>query len=181
MKDVVAIEHISSPFVLQIDDPNEVIAPAVAGTTSILQSAARLGTNVRRVVVTSSTGAVLSVSGTPKVFTEADWNEQSIQLVEEKGRAAESAAKYRASKTLAEKAAWKVVEENKGKIGWELVTIAPPFVYGPPLQEVSRNDPQNLNQSVKDWYNIVLLGQKDNEFVTKTGYVCVGWFLRCND
>ena len=169
MQDVDAIEHTASPFTMNIDHPDQVIAPAVAGTTSILQSAALYGKNVKRVVVTSSTGAVLEVGTVPRVFNESNWNDQSIQIVEEKGSEADSPSKYRASKTLAERAAWKVTELNKDKIGWELVTIAPPFVYGPPLQEISGNNPQGLNQSLKEWFEVVLLGTKDGKYVTSIG------------
>ncbi|THH22527.1 hypothetical protein EUX98_g8165 [Antrodiella citrinella] len=169
VKDVVAIEHTASPFHLNIDDPNEVIGPAVAGTTGVLESAVKYGPNVKRIVVTSSTGAVLEVFDHPKTFNENDWNNQAIQIVETKGRAADAISKYRASKTLAEKAAWKVAEANKGKVGWELVTIAPPFVYGPPIQETNDSDPQSLNTSVRDWFNIVLLGTKDSQFVANNG------------
>lgn len=59
--------------------------------------------SVKRVVVTSSCAAVLRVSPTPSTFSELDWNNQAIEIVQEKGKEAPSMAKYRASKTLAEK------------------------------------------------------------------------------
>ncbi len=59
--------------------------------------------SVQRIVVTSSCASVLHVSPEPKVFSEVDWNEQSIKEVEEQGKDAPGIAKYRASKTLAEK------------------------------------------------------------------------------
>lgn len=46
-------------------------------------------------------------------FTEEDWNQVSIDEVEKKGTEAWRMHWYRASKTLAERAAWKFVEENK--------------------------------------------------------------------
>ncbi|KAK7002468.1 hypothetical protein R3P38DRAFT_1734267 [Favolaschia claudopus] len=60
-------------------------------------------TFVKRVIITSSVAAVLSVPSTPQVFTEADWNGQAVKEVEEKGREASNAARYGASKTLAER------------------------------------------------------------------------------
>lgn len=154
---------------MQIADPNEVIAPAVAGTTSVLQSAILRGKNVKRIVVTSSTGAVLEVGTGKTTFSEDDWNDQAISIVEEKGSAADSPSKYRASKTLAERAAWKVAELHKDG-GFELTTICPPFVYGPPIHEIN-GGAEGLNQSLKDWFNIVLKGTKDSdkEFLSKTG------------
>ncbi|TCD64033.1 methylglyoxal reductase (NADPH-dependent) gre2 [Steccherinum ochraceum] len=168
VSDVDAIEHTASPFTMQIDDPNEVIAPAVAGTTSVLQSAVLHGKNVKRIVVTSSTGAVLEVDTGKTTFTEDDWNDQAIRIVEEKGSAADAPSKYRASKTLAERAAWKVAELHKDS--FELTTICPPFVYGPPIHEINGGS-EGLNQSLKDWFNIVLKGTKDSdkEFLAKVG------------
>ncbi|KAF7376961.1 Ketoreductase azaE [Mycena sanguinolenta] len=56
------------------------------------------------------------------------------------GRSALAMTKYRASKTLAERAAWDFVAKHKTEIGWDLVAINPPFVFGlrPPAQLLSR-------------------------------------------
>lgn len=102
-------------------------------------------TSVKRVVMTSSSAAVLEFRDKPMVYTEKDWNEQSWKVVEEKGRDAPAMQKYRASKNLAEKgmhlmkkkdeadeslsiAAWKLWESHKNTIEWDLVSINPPFV-----------------------------------------------------
>lgn len=71
----------------------------------------------------------------PAKFSEKDWNEYSPAQVEEKGKDAAPADAYRASKTLAEKAAWKFVEDNKPK--WDLVTLCPPLVLGPIMHQVT--------------------------------------------
>lgn len=63
----------------------------------------RTSQSVKRVVVTSSGAAILRDSPTPSTFSELDWNEQSLEIVKEKGREAPNMMKYRASKTLAEK------------------------------------------------------------------------------
>ena len=44
---------------------------------------------------------------------------------------------YRASTTLAERAAWEFMETNKGTLGFDLVTICPPLAFGPMIQEVA--------------------------------------------
>lgn len=59
---------------------------------------------------------------------QADWNEHDPRAVREKGRDARPGQKYCASKTLAEQAAWRFVRENKGKIGFDLAVINPPWV-----------------------------------------------------
>jgi nucleoside-diphosphate-sugar epimerase len=121
----------------------------VHGTTSVLNSILKYGcawlalssphhilipipsvcsTSVKRVIVTSSCAAVLHVSPEPKTFSEKDWNEQAPKEVEELGRGAQVMQKYRASKTLAERAAWDLWHANKDKVQWDLVTLNPPFV-----------------------------------------------------
>ncbi|KAI0076359.1 NAD-P-binding protein [Panus rudis PR-1116 ss-1] len=164
VKDVDAIEHTASPFHYNFEDPNDYIHPAVNGTTSILESALKHGKNVKRVVVTSSVAAVFTV-GLPeeRTFSEKDWNERSIKEVEEKGKQANAGDKYCASKTLAEKAAWAFVERNKGAIQWDLVTINPPYVFGPVIHEVP--EPSALNTSVDMVYRNVFKGEADKETI----------------
>ncbi|KAJ7600746.1 hypothetical protein C8J56DRAFT_16655 [Mycena floridula] len=172
VKGVDAIEHTASPFYLDnIDDPQELIGPAVRGTRGILESALKNGTSVKRIVITSSCAAVLSVHPTPKVFSELNWNEQALKIVEESGKNAPNIAKYRASKTLAEKAAWQIYNENKGKVAWDLVVINPPFVFGPVIHDVK--NPESLGTSAKDWYKVVIEGNKSDELLATTGMVWV--------
>lgn len=56
------------------------------------------------------------------VYSEADWNPVTPEEVE----ADPAGTGYRASKTFAEKAAWKFVEEEKPN--FTLATINPPLV-----------------------------------------------------
>lgn len=143
--------------------------PAVHGTTGILKSALAHAPSVKRVVVTSSCAAVVTPSPDAHVFSEKDWNEASIAEVNEKGKAAAAVAKYRASKTLAERAAWEFVEKHKGEIGWDLVVLNPPFVFGPFLHEVDK--PENLNESAHQWHETVVKGTQDDETLVNVGYV----------
>ncbi|CAL1709339.1 unnamed protein product [Somion occarium] len=164
VKDVDAIEHTASPFHFNAEDPAELITPAVAGTGSVLQSALKYGINVKRVVVLSSCASVIDTSlPQPVTFSEADWNDYSIREVQAKGKNATAGDKYRASKTLAEKAAWVFYEKYKGELQWDLVVLNPPFVFGPVLHAV--DSPESLNTSVKDWYTFVLKGKGDPQAV----------------
>ncbi|KAI1798371.1 NAD(P)-binding protein [Ganoderma leucocontextum] len=167
VKGVDAIAHTASPFHFKADDPSELIVPAVHGTTGILVSALKNGSTVKRIVVTSSCAAVLTPKTEPYVFCEADWNEASIAEVNEKGREATSHAKYRASKTLAERAAWEFWNKHKGEVQWDLVVTNPPFVFGPFLHEADK--PESLNQSARDWYETVVKGVLDNDALVNIG------------
>ncbi|KAI0690439.1 NAD(P)-binding protein [Cytidiella melzeri] len=167
VKGVDAIEHTASPFHFKADHPDELLKPAVAGTRSVLESALKYGTAVKRVVITSSCASVLDTFPEPKVFSEKDWNLGASRECEEKGRAASQIAKYRSSKTEAERAAWDFVEKNKGQLKFDVAVLNPPFVFGPVLHEVDKVE--NLNTSAADWYNTIIKGTKDHAALVAGG------------
>eukprot|EP01124_Arcella_intermedia_P033552 TRINITY_DN806_c0_g1_i1.p1 TRINITY_DN806_c0_g1~~TRINITY_DN806_c0_g1_i1.p1 ORF type:complete len:476 (-),score=143.48 TRINITY_DN806_c0_g1_i1:37-1410(-) len=116
-KDVDYIMHVASPFVVTVQDPQkDLVDPAVLGTLSVLRAAA-FSPSVKRIVLTSSMAAI--TDSPDRILTEEIWNEKSNL----------KRNPYYYSKVLAEKAAWKYVEENKP--GYDLVTICPHFVWGP--------------------------------------------------
>ncbi len=100
------------------------------GTTSILNSALKHGSTVKRLILTSSVAAVREETAVPRVFTESNWNNSAVEAVKTKGSEAGPVAIYLASKTLAEKAAWEFVDAHKSEISWDLVAINPPFIFG---------------------------------------------------
>ncbi|KAG8959163.1 methylglyoxal reductase (NADPH-dependent) gre2 [Tulasnella sp. 419] len=130
VKGIDGIAHTASPVSLTADEPNELIIPALHGTLSILESAKKYGSDVKRVVVTSSLAAALEPHPHPYVYTEVDWCDYALKEVEEKGREATPMMKYRASKVMAERAAWNFVKEHVSEIGFDLVTVLPTFVFG---------------------------------------------------
>lgn len=100
------------------------------GTTSILNSALKYGTGVRRIVLTSSVAAVRETQPTARNFDETNWNNAAVEAVKSKGSAAGPVMIYLASKTLAERAAWEFVAAHKAEIAWDLAVINPPMVFG---------------------------------------------------
>lgn len=110
--------HVASPLPRsQPKDPDEVVVPARDGTLRVLKAARAAG--VRRVVVTSSFGAIGYGPSPGRPWTEADWTEPSDTL-----------AAYPLSKVIAERAAWDFVADGGGP---ELVVLNPTGVFGPPL------------------------------------------------
>ena len=148
-------------------EPEELIKPAVEGTLSVLKAAAAHGPGVKRIVVLSSTAAVVSVVPEGTTLDESSWNEGSIAEVKAKGRDAAASDKYRASKTLAERAAWEWWGERKASLPWDLIALNPPFVFGPFLHEVQR--PEDLNTSAAMWYNTIVKGQLSNGALATQG------------
>jgi dihydroflavonol-4-reductase len=108
--------HLASPVPASVPkDENDLIRPAVDGTLRVLRAAAASGT-VRRVVMTSSTDAIVHGHADPdRVSTEADWSRP------------EGLAPYPKSKLYAEQAAWDFVAGEP----LELVAVNPGLVLGP--------------------------------------------------
>lgn len=118
------VQHVASPFVLeQPKDRNELIRPAVEGTTRAIKSA--LAAGVERIVVTSSIAAVVygHERNRPAPFTEADWTNLSGPHV----------PAYQESKTRAERAAWDLVDSFGARD--RLAVINPAAIMGPLLDE----------------------------------------------
>lgn len=57
-----------------------------------------------------------------------DWNDASVTTLEQLGKDAPPFIKYAASKTLAERAAWEIVNETGSQ--FDLVAVAPTFIWG---------------------------------------------------
>ncbi len=108
--------HVASPFfVAEPKDENELIAPAVGGTTRVLKAAMNAG--VERVVLTSS--IVAMTSGKPSgTYDTSAWSDVTAPI-----------GTYAKSKTLAERAAWDLVKGSS----MELVVVCPGFILGPSL------------------------------------------------
>ncbi|PFH46935.1 hypothetical protein AMATHDRAFT_68786 [Amanita thiersii Skay4041] len=153
VKGIDAIEHCASPVIFNADNPKDIIEPAVQGTLGILRSA-KNAPQLKRIVILESIASIIRDADGPLVFSENDWNDQALDEVERLGRNASGLAKYRASKTLAERAAWDFHKECKNQVNWDLVTVNPPYVFGPAIHEVS--SPGGLNASTKAWYDAVV-------------------------
>ncbi len=123
MKGCELVYHTASPFTLDVKDPQrDLIDPAVKGTENVLESANKTS-SVKRVVVTSScaaiyTDAIDSHNVPGGKLTEDNWNTTSSLEYQP----------YSYSKTLAEKRAWEMAEEQNR---WDLVTVNPAMVLGP--------------------------------------------------
>ncbi|OQU95924.1 hypothetical protein CLAIMM_02079 [Cladophialophora immunda] len=133
-----AVLHTASPFYLNITDPKELLDPAILGTTGLLHSINRLAPAVRRVVVTSSFASMMSPARHPKTYDETSWNP-----ITRDEAALNAANAYRASKTLAERAAWDFVDREKPN--FDIATINPPLVLGPVTHGITSLDGVNTS------------------------------------
>ncbi len=116
--------HVASPFPpQQPKDPQELIVPARDGAVRVLRAALQGG--VERVVLTSSVAAIRGsrASSATSPYTEADWTDGNDP----------SRTPYVRSKTLAERAAWDLVQEAGA--AERLATINPGAIIGPTLNQ----------------------------------------------
>lgn len=117
-------------------DPENVIPPTLSGIKEILKAAAKTP-SVKRVVYTSSSGALRLSTETPYTVTQDTWNDEAVQMATKPDiyaslpDEAKGLATYCASKTLAEKACWEFVEKEKPH--FTLNTVVPNMNTGPTI------------------------------------------------
>lgn len=140
--------HVASPTpATRPDDGDEMVKMAVDGTLRVMKAAKAAG--VKRVVLTSASGAVISGHKShPEIFTEKDWTDLSGNI-----------DAYQRSKTMAEMAAWEFAKKEN----MELTAVNPVAVMGPVLGQ----DYSHSNQIIKG----MLTGKMP--FLLKVGFDCV--------
>ena len=111
--------HVASPLSVKLHDDDFFVKPAVAGVKRALKFAKKH--KVKKVVLTSSVAAIFESNNDKEYFDESDWSDPEYEKINP----------YAKSKTLAEKAAWEFVKQNKNP--FELTVINPYIVIGPTL------------------------------------------------
>ncbi|KAI0140364.1 putative NAD dependent epimerase/dehydratase [Pestalotiopsis sp. NC0098] len=158
-----AVIHTASPFHFNYTDAKtELLDPALIGTTSILKAIKDYAPGVKRVVITSSFASMLSeqaLADPTTIFTEANWNPYTYEV----GLQGDKVKTYRTSKTIAEKAAWKFLEDNKP--GFDLATICPPLVFGPVVHHLESLS--SINTSNQRFVDMIQGGWKQH--IPETG------------
>lgn len=142
MQECELVYHTASPFATSVKDAQrDLVAPALIGTENVLNTVNKVD-SVKRVVLTSS---CVSIIGDAKdllelpnhVADENIWNSTSSVKHQP----------YNYSKTVAEKAAWKI---NKAQDRWDMVVINPSFVLGPGINPRSTSESFNIMKQMGD-------------------------------
>lgn len=145
--------HVASPTpTLNFKDESEMINPAINGVLFVLRAASRH--HVKRVVLTSAYGAIFA--GHPDQttpFTEEVWSDLSAKNIHP----------YQKSKTMAERAAWNFIAQDRS--GLELATVNPVAVMGPVLA----SDYSHSNIQIQD----LLMGKTKAVPRVDSGYIDV--------
>ena len=117
--------HSASPFKLNYKNANEeLIKPALNGTENVITCANQID-SVSRIVITSSCAAMYTDAKELIDYKNGEVNESIWNKT-----ASKHYNPYSYSKTLAEKKAWEMYENQ---INWDLVVLNPSFVLGPSL------------------------------------------------
>jgi len=136
------VHHVATPIpVAQPKDPDELIVPAREGTLRVLRAARDAG--ARRVVLTSSFAAVGYTPKPGAEFTEDDWTDPDTPGL----------APYPRSKTIAERAAWELMDSDGGDT--ELVVVNPTFILGPTLTSALRSSTQLVKAMLDGTMSVV--------------------------
>ncbi|KAI0325692.1 NAD-P-binding protein [Cubamyces sp. BRFM 1775] len=142
---IIAIMHVAGVAELNAANASDVFGPNTNGVVNLLKSTLEKGRNMKRFVYMSSAQALLGNDDIFHVYTEDDWAEKDLALVQEKGSEADGQALYRASKVLAERAIIDFVEEHKIEIGWDAVRILPAW---PVIHDWKTIDDLNLSSKL---------------------------------
>jgi nucleoside-diphosphate-sugar epimerase len=110
------IFHTASPIDFSLATYEEMVLPAMHGTTTVLSSALKAGSQLSAVVITSSVVAVTNPKEGPYTFTEKDFASFALEKVlkdKEEGVRSPGGVLYAASKTAADRAVWRFRDEHK--------------------------------------------------------------------
>ncbi|KAK9790913.1 hypothetical protein SCARD494_08161 [Seiridium cardinale] len=111
LEGVTDVAHLATPVSVTNTDVVGIYLAALQGTLSILDSTLRYA-GIESFVFMSSVAAFISYSQ-PRTYTEADWHDESVEIVDEQGAAAGGLMVYTASKVKAERVFWSWIESKK--------------------------------------------------------------------
>lgn len=141
----VAVLHLAAPFHYNATDfEKEMMVPAVKGSTAILEACAGIK-SIQRIVHTNSFACIYNAAAGPqpgKTYTAKDWSPLTYQ---DGVDAPNAPTAYRASKTAAERAAWKFMDENA--VAFDMVSLCPAMVFGAFLPDAKPEGITGVNTS----------------------------------
>ncbi|KIO32213.1 hypothetical protein M407DRAFT_18785 [Tulasnella calospora MUT 4182] len=135
VKGVEGILHLGSPMPQKVNHVDDIMRPSVDGTIALLRSAQQYGPEIKRVVLTSTSGNVMEPKEGEYTWTEADWFDTALKIVEAQGVQTPDIILYIAAKIQQERAMFDFVQKNKVSVNFDAVSILPPYCFGPPTNE----------------------------------------------
>ncbi|KAI2615412.1 ketoreductase [Hypoxylon sp. NC1633] len=138
------VVHTASPYHLNVQDPiKDFLDPAIKGTTGLLKSIKAYAPAVKRVVITSSSAAMLNPANHAKVYDETHWAPWTWEDAQDPQKT------YATSKVLSEKAAWAFMDSEKPN--FDLAVINCTFTFGPVQRSLCSLEAMNTsNHRIRD-------------------------------
>ncbi|KAI1088396.1 NAD(P)-binding protein [Rostrohypoxylon terebratum] len=138
------VVHTASPYTLVVRDPiRDLLDPAIKGTVGVLKSVKANAPSVKRIVITSSSAAMINPRQHAKVYNETVWAPWTLEDIHNPKTA------YETSKVLSEKAAWNFI--NTERPNFDLATINCTFTFGPLQRNLRSLDVMNTsNHRIRD-------------------------------
>ena len=165
---ITAVIHTASPYTFRniTSRKRQILDPAINGTTNLLKAIHTHGASVTRVVLTSSFAAMVNVTSHPRIpYNETHWNndilDDNVSPDDFAKDTTDLFTTWRASKTLAEHAAWAFMSSATPKLKFTLFSILPPLMFGPAIQYIPENSLENLNTSNLRIRNMIQGKMKD--------------------
>nr|5ZED_A Chain A, Uncharacterized protein ADH [Vanderwaltozyma polyspora DSM 70294]5ZED_B Chain B, Uncharacterized protein ADH [Vanderwaltozyma polyspora DSM 70294] len=173
-KEIKYVIHAASPVNFGAKDlEKDLVIPAINGTKNMFEAIKKYAPDtVERVVMTASYASIMTPhrqNDPTLTLDEETWNPVTEENAYENVFTA-----YCASKTFAEKEAWKFVKENSDAVKFKLTTIHPSFVFGP----------QNFDEDVTKKLNVsceIINGLLHAPFDTKVEKTHFSQFIDVRD
>ncbi|KAK6856496.1 aldehyde reductase [Apiospora arundinis] len=140
VKGVAAIIHTATNYSMN-PNPYEVVPATIAGTLNALKAAASEPSVKRFVLTSSSASALIPKPNTPCTVTTETWNDETVAFAyrDPPYEPERAYPVYAASKTLAEKEAWKFVRETQPS--FILNAVLPNINFGASLDSANQGHP----------------------------------------
>ncbi|KAI5924588.1 hypothetical protein F4810DRAFT_664293 [Camillea tinctor] len=147
------VVHTAMPYHLNVKDPiKDFLDPGIKGTTGLLKSIKENAPTVKRVVITSSSAAIVNPLNHAKLYDETHWSPFKWE------DAMDPARSYATSKALSEKAAWAFMENEKPN--FDLAAINNTYTFGPIQRTLPSLEAMNTsNHRIRD----LILGRMKEE------------------
>ncbi|KAI8631795.1 aldehyde reductase [Xylariaceae sp. FL1651] len=140
VKGVSAVVHTATNYTMN-PNPHEVVPGSIAGTVNALKAAAKTPSVKRFVLTSSSASALIPKPNNPMTVTTDTWNEETVQYAyrDPPYDSERAYPVYAASKTLAEKEAWKFMLEKKP--AFTMNAVLPNINFGASLDFANQGHP----------------------------------------
>jgi len=144
VKGAAAVVHTASPVTMDAKRPEEQYVPAVDGTVNLMNTLAK-EPSIKKFLYLGSIGSVIMTAKDPakEVITADDWNIMTEELVKNLDDPLIGFHIYVGSKLVAEREAWKFMEEKRPN--FTMMALLPAVTWGPIHKAITKPPRQDVS------------------------------------